>query len=300
MKKCPFCAEEVQDQAVKCKHCHSSLTDSETSVKASMSQPGEQKPAQGHTVPHNALARFSFVRTLGWCIFFFTVFYIWFEMPLIGATLIIGGAWVMPLKKQTDTKVMDRLRNWKRHLLRLGISLFFILMTVLLIAADVANQTTPEEDAASYQALIEASARLEQLRVSSTSSTGLLHDIESSSFIGTESVKAIVETYSEANAKKEIDVTVQLEDSAVESALLVDASFIMLAVNRATDLEPDIDRITIKFIQTLVNAYGEKEDVQVMFIQYNRATWERIDWQNSLIDNIPATADVFTEHDAIR
>ena len=47
MKKCPFCAEEIQNDAVFCKHCKSSLTNRGQSVAESSQKVVITKPQEG-------------------------------------------------------------------------------------------------------------------------------------------------------------------------------------------------------------------------------------------------------------
>lgn len=285
MKKCPFCAEEVQDQAVKCKHCQSDLVTQKSS-----------EPTKAPKEPVNYT----------WCliatgyVIVFTAFYVGLAVgapsdPWIALIIGLFGIWSLPDRK--DNKPMrEKLRQWRKYWQRSALTAFLIFIAVgmqaMSVAVDIdhANQSEVTQEAPSTY---NSSTPRVEIKPSFTISSKI-EDV----VMGADDVTVFTPTYDEATGKEEVEVTIKLADTTPYSMLHVDAYNVLKTIDAAY-LESSIDRVTIIFKQDLIDTYGKEQTIQVMFIRMSRDTWEKVNWETFLIDNIPKIADEYTVHDAI-
>ncbi|PFP97717.1 hypothetical protein COK06_13060 [Bacillus cereus] len=63
--------------------------------------------------------------------------------------------------------------------------------------------------------------------------------------------------------------------------------------------EKEISEITFFYKYPLVDAYGNEKKDNVMKLQFNRETLDKINYDNLLHDNLPKIANQYWEHPAL-
>lgn len=122
MKNCPFCAEQIRSDAVKCKHCHSELPASPLQTKNSQSL-FDSWLIKGLLISIAAIAYFSILFFKPVMAFFVALFVIWW------------------FNYQNKESIMIRLRSCKQHKLRLVLSV--LAVGISLFANYVASYPAP-------------------------------------------------------------------------------------------------------------------------------------------------------------
>ncbi|TAL50096.1 hypothetical protein EPN81_03825 [Patescibacteria group bacterium] len=111
MKKCPFCAEEVRDLAVKCKHCQSALQD----------LPKEKAAASIHSDGGNNVIHYLIVAILA-------TFYMGAIIlsPVVACFILLGIVWFVGSKEN----FIVRLKHWRKHGVRVMCSVLAVIISL--------------------------------------------------------------------------------------------------------------------------------------------------------------------------
>lgn len=108
-------------------------------------------------------------------------------------------------------------------------------------------------------------------------------------------------TYDHVNNYQNVDIEYMASENLTtgwtRDGMWLDAQKVLQ--NLPMVLSSQVMKITLNPHLKLVDQYGNESVEKVMTIRITRETWEKINWDNFLIENIPKIAETYSEHPAL-
>jgi hypothetical protein len=118
--------------------------------------------------------------------------------------------------------------------------------------------------------------------------------------LGELGVKTIIEGIRVENGELNIEYVASenLSTNLTVRGIMNDAEDLMQKLS--ANIPAEVNTVNFSSSLNLVDQYGNTELAKVALIAFDRSTWEQINWDNFITDNIPTVADYYWLHPALQ
>lgn len=118
--------------------------------------------------------------------------------------------------------------------------------------------------------------------------------------LGELGAKTIIEGIRVENGELNIEYVASenLSTNMTVRGIMMDAEDLMQKLSVRVPAE--VNTVNFSSSLNLVDQYGNTELTKVALIAFDRSTWEKINWDNFITDNIPTVADYYWLHPALK
>lgn len=89
-----------------------------------------------------------------------------------------------------------------------------------------------------------------------------------------------------------------LSTKMIRQGIIFDIKDIMQKI--APSIPENVDEVNFSVLFDLVDQYGNADQSQVVRVVLNRQSWEKINWDGFLVDNLPNVSEIYWVHPALQ
>lgn len=198
----------------------------------------------------------------------------------------------------TSNKVLKKRDTINKNRINMIIGSMFIVAIIMPIISAIRSDNETQEAKKVLDEEIEEQINNLTEETSEKSLEELIKDLAMRSISSNTNIKRVFIENDEVEI--EYDARENLTNNLTLKGIHIDAEKITEAVSAILNNDTGINSINIMSYMNLVDQYGNMSSKMVSIITFKRETWEKINWENFINDNVPQVADYYWIHPALK